>query len=89
LVECKTWRHHGHFVGDAATYRDPAEHQEWMEKDPIPRFGADLVSGGHVTLDDLAFIQAEIASELEAAVAFAVGSPWPTEADLLTDVYTD
>jgi TPP-dependent pyruvate/acetoin dehydrogenase alpha subunit len=89
LVECKTWRHHGHFVGDAAAYRDPAEHQEWMQKDPIPRFAAELTAGGHATADDLRLIEAEIASELEAAVAFAAGSPWPTEADLLTDVYTD
>ena len=30
LLECKTWRHYGHFIGDPAPYKDPEEQKEWL-----------------------------------------------------------
>ncbi len=43
LIECKTYRHRGHFEGDPCVYRNTKELDEWKEKDPIPRFEQRLV----------------------------------------------
>ena len=46
LIEAKTWRHWGHFIGDMAKYRDPAEHEAWLKRDPIPAFVGVLLARG-------------------------------------------
>jgi acetoin:2,6-dichlorophenolindophenol oxidoreductase subunit alpha len=89
LLECKTWRHWGHFLGDAATYRDQAEHQAWLKRDPIPMCGELLVSKGWATPGDLETIQAEADAEIDKALEFAKASPWPAKEELLTDVYSN
>ena len=38
LIECKTYKWRGHFEGDPADYRPEEEVEEWMSRDPIPRF---------------------------------------------------
>ncbi len=89
MVECKTWRHHGHFVGDQALYRDPAEHAEWLARDPLLLCAKVLASRGWADEGALLAIQDEIRAEIEEAVAFALASPQPALSDLLTDVYSD
>ena len=89
LIECKTWRHYGHFVGDDATYRDSAEHEEWLARDPVANFRGRLLDQGAATPDELAAIDAQIRADLLAAAEFALASAWPTEADLVTDVFAD
>ncbi len=89
LLECKTWRHQGHFVGDPCAYRDPSEHEEWMAKDPILRGTRMLIERGFATKDAIARLTSEIKAEIEEAIEFGRSSPWPDVADLLTDVYSD
>lgn len=36
LIECKTYRHRGHFEGDPSVYKPKDEQAEWLKKDPIP-----------------------------------------------------
>ncbi|MGI5907223.1 MAG: thiamine pyrophosphate-dependent dehydrogenase E1 component subunit alpha [Christensenellales bacterium] len=86
LVECKTWRHRGHFEGDPATYKDPKEQAEWLAKDPIPRLAKKLIEMKAATQADLDAIDAKIDAEIAKAVDFAEKSPWPDVSDLLTDV---
>ena len=38
LIECKTYRQHGHFEGDPGTYKPKEEQAAWMAKDPMPRY---------------------------------------------------
>ena len=33
LIECKTWRHYGHYLGDPAVYKDPDEQKLWLSKE--------------------------------------------------------
>ena len=87
LIECKTWRHKGHFEGDPQTYKDPEEQAEWIGKDPIPRLEQKLLSLEYVQKADLEKIKAEKAKIIEAAVRFAETSHDPSPADVLTDVY--
>lgn len=87
LVECKTYRWRGHFEGDACTYRCVEELNDWLAKDPIPRFATKLVEAGIATQGELDAIVATIKSDIEAAVAYAESSPYPDAAELLDDVY--
>ncbi len=87
LVECKTYRWRGHFEGDACTYRCTEELNEWMAKDPIPRFEEKLVESGLATAQELADIKAGVKKELDAALDFAQSSPLPELSALLEDVY--
>jgi len=87
LIECKTWRHKGHFEGDPRVYMDPAEHEDWLKKDPIPRLARRLLELGYVTEEVLKGVEAAIAAEVEEAVRFAEESPYPEPSELTEDVY--
>ncbi|GAB6178674.1 pyruvate dehydrogenase (acetyl-transferring) E1 component subunit alpha [Desulfobaculum senezii] len=87
LVECKTYRWRGHFEGDACTYRCDEELEEWMAKDPIPRFEQKLVESKTLTAEKAAEIKDRIAGEVEEAVKFAQDSPLPPASALMDDVY--
>jgi len=87
LVECKTYRWRGHFEGDACTYRCTEELNEWMAKDPIPRFEEKLIESGLATAEELEGVKAAVKKELEAASEFAQSSPLPELSALLEDVY--
>lgn len=87
LIECKTYRWRGHFEGDACTYRCVEELNEWMAKDPIPRFEEKLVESGLVSATELEGIKAAVKKELDAALEFAQSSPLPELSALLEDVY--
>jgi len=87
LIECKTYRWRGHFEGDACTYRCTEELEEWMAKDPIPRFETKLLEGKTLTKKEVAKIKERIAKEVDEAVAFAKESPMPPTSALMDDVY--
>lgn len=88
LIECKTYRHRGHFEGDPCVYRQPKELDEWKEKDPIPRFEKKLVQLGVLTPAKIEEIKGAMKTLIAEAERFAEESPYPGEEDLLHDVYT-
>jgi TPP-dependent pyruvate/acetoin dehydrogenase alpha subunit len=87
LIEYKTWRHWGHFIGDPATYRDPAEHEKWLKRDPVPNTAKLLLSKKWATQTDLDAIQAEADAEMEAGIEFAESSPFPDKSELYMGVF--
>jgi pyruvate dehydrogenase E1 component alpha subunit len=87
LVECKTWRHRGHFEGDPTVYRNAQEHESWLAKDPIVRCRAMMIERGFATAEQLDAIDAAVGEKIEEAVEFARSSPFPPVEDLLTGVY--
>jgi pyruvate dehydrogenase E1 component alpha subunit len=87
LVVCATYRYFGHHVGDPLNYRDKAEVDAWRQRDPIQRFEEALTAVGILTSDDAEQMRAEVAQEVEAAVAFAKASPEPEVDALMEDVY--
>lgn len=88
LIECKTYRYRGHFEGDPTVYRPKEEVEEWLKKDPIPRFEAKLLQMGVLTAEQASQIDQTIRAQIEAAVQFAETSPYPAAAELFDDVYT-
>jgi len=88
LVECKTYRHKGHFEGDPCVYRDEDELAEWKAKDPLTRFEKKLVEVNLLDADKIQEIKNAIAGELDEAEKFAEESPFPGISELTEDVYT-
>jgi pyruvate dehydrogenase E1 component alpha subunit len=82
LLECTTWRHYGHFIGDSAPYKKPEDEKKWREKDPIPNFEKRLLKDGIADKAELEAIHAAAEAEVQAAIAFAEASPYP-EVDVM------
>ncbi len=89
LIECKTYRHRGHFEGDATVYRTQEELEEWKKKDPIPRLETYLVENEVMTAEDVENAKKKIQDEVAQAVAFAKESPVAPLESIVEDVYTD
>jgi pyruvate dehydrogenase E1 component alpha subunit len=87
LVECKTYRYRGHFEGDPQTYKTKGEVEEWLKKDPIPRFRKHLTGMGVLSEEAADKISQEMKAEIEKAVKFAQESPYPAPEEALEDVY--
>jgi pyruvate dehydrogenase E1 component alpha subunit len=88
LLECKTYRLSGHYVGDTTVYRTKEEVEEWRQRrDPLERFERRVVEAGLAAADELRHLDGEVAAELAAAVAAAEAAPPPDPADLTADVY--
>lgn len=88
LLECKMVRFHGHFEGDAQTYRAPGELDDIrVNHDCLKKFAAAVTSAGVLTAAELTAIDHEVLGLIERAVTEAKAAPLPTQADLLTDVY--
>jgi acetoin:2,6-dichlorophenolindophenol oxidoreductase subunit alpha len=87
LVECKTYRWHGHSEHDKAFYRSDEELAMWKSRDPIPTFTTYL-RDRHVLDDEkLKGIEAHVASAIDEAVEFAVNAPDPAPEEAITDLY--
>ncbi|HWR22118.1 MAG TPA: thiamine pyrophosphate-dependent dehydrogenase E1 component subunit alpha [Feifaniaceae bacterium] len=89
LIECKTYRHYTHFVGEPDTYRPKQEVADWKAKDPIKVYAERLLKEGAAVQAELDRILQEVDSEVEAAVEYAKNSPKPRPETVFDDVYTD
>jgi len=88
LIECKTYRIKGHFVGDPEMYRTKEEVNAMFEKnDPIKKFEKKVLSQGLLTKSDLNQIEEKVMNAIEEAVEFARQSPYPDPSELYTDLY--
>jgi pyruvate dehydrogenase E1 component alpha subunit len=77
LVECKTYRWLGHYVGDSGEYRPEEELQTWKARDPIGNLRTRMLYTQTVTEPDLDGIEVQVAGEVAEAVRFAQDSPTP------------
>lgn len=89
LIECKTYRHRGHFEGDPALYKPTEEEEEWLAKDPIPRMEKFLLDNNILPEDGIEKVNKEIDKEIDEAVEFAENSPEPLPESAVEDIYTD
>lgn len=88
LVEAKTYRIKGHFVGDPELYRSREEVQEIFAKaDPISRFERQVSSEGLLSREKLDAIKLEAQELIDKALVFAKESPEPDPSELFSDVY--
>jgi pyruvate dehydrogenase E1 component alpha subunit len=92
LMECKTYRWRGHYEGEADrmyTYRRDEEVEEWMRRCPIERFSTRLLEEDILGKEDFDRIEDEVRREIEEAIQFAEGSPFPDPEDALTGLYVE
>jgi len=87
FLECRTYRFRAHSMFDAQLYRDKAEVDAWKQKGPVLRFSRWLEETGMLDAAGRERLEAEIADELDAAVAFAEDGDWEPVEDLTRDVY--
>ena len=74
---------------DAQLYRDKAEVETWRQKDPIVRFQEWLEASHLIHAQDVLRIEAEIASEIAGAVAFAEAGTWEPVEQLTRFTYAE
>ncbi len=88
LIECKTYRHLGHWTGDPQNYREKGEVDFWKnERDPIQLMRARLLADGDMTEAALTSIEDAALQEADAAAEFAINSPEPDPAFVMQDVF--
>lgn len=86
-VETVARRWYGHYDGDPQPYRSKAERRSVRECDPLQNFRRKVLSEGWLSEDALDQIDRDVEESIDAAVAEAAAAPWPSEDDLLTQVY--
>ena len=87
---CHTYRFRGHHVGDVSReyYRAKQEEQQWTtERDPLEVLSAHMIDQRIVDRPELDRIHAELASEMDAAVQWAIDAPYPSASEVTEDVY--
>jgi pyruvate dehydrogenase E1 component alpha subunit len=89
LLECKTYRYYGHYVGDTASYRTKEELEEYKRKDCILHFEKRVLAEGWLDRAALDRIKEQSIKLVDEAVAFAESSPDPKPEDVLNDVYAN
>jgi TPP-dependent pyruvate/acetoin dehydrogenase alpha subunit len=87
FLECRTYRFRAHSMFDAQLYRDKAEVEAWKQNGPVVRFTRWLRDSGNLHDTELARIEADVATEIDVAVAFAEAGSWEPIEDLTRDVY--
>ena len=87
LIECLTYRHRGHHVGDPGdAYRSKEEIEEWMGKDPIERLKKKLLDEGAKEAE-LVSIDEEVQKVVLDAVESAKAAPYPDVKEVSEHVY--
>ncbi len=88
LLEIKSRRWHGHFVGDAQKYRPGEDVADARNQDCLADFEKSLVSRNLLREEDGAAIDREVKEEIREALDFARNSPFPEPSELMSGVYS-
>src|SRR5687768_12652424 len=89
LLEIKTYRYKGHSVSDPQKYRTKEEVEEYRGKDPISNLLSTIRKEKIATDDEINAIDKRVDEAVAASVKFAEESPWPSDDEVLKDVYVD
>jgi pyruvate dehydrogenase E1 component alpha subunit len=87
LLETYTYRTWGHYEPDDQSYVDRKELTEWQERDPIEYLKGRLLAHRQIEPREIEAIDARVKQRIADALRFASDSPFPSAAELTTDVY--
>ena len=88
LIEAKTYRYHGHHVGDAQTYRTRDEVGWWSDNmDPIRQLGDYMVKNKVTKQDQLDALYNQVEQEVLDAIEFGKDAPFPPPEQAFEDIY--
>jgi TPP-dependent pyruvate/acetoin dehydrogenase alpha subunit len=82
LLECRTYRHHGHSKSDPAKYRPAGEVERWRERDPLTIARERLLAEG-VPESDLTAVERATRDRMARAVEGARAAPFPDPGERL------
>jgi TPP-dependent pyruvate/acetoin dehydrogenase alpha subunit len=83
-VETYRWREHvGPGLDYHLGYRTAQEAEPWQERDPVVRMAERVEPGVR------ARVEQEVEAEIAEAFAFAEASPFPSAAELMTDIFQE
>jgi pyruvate dehydrogenase E1 component alpha subunit len=88
LIEIKTTRLEGHFVGDQEGYRPTGEVAALTARDPIPAYRARLIADD-VAARQLDDVESAVRREIDAAFTLARGQALPAAAEALRHVFVE
>lgn len=89
LLNCITYRHGGHYVGDTQPYRTAEEVDRWKQADPITRLETAMLTAAWIDRDGIDGVWTAARDEVAKAERFAEASPDPAADSALLYVYTD
>ncbi|MEZ5824312.1 MAG: thiamine pyrophosphate-dependent dehydrogenase E1 component subunit alpha [Geminicoccaceae bacterium] len=89
LLHMRLNRYYGHFEGDAISYKGEGELERVKaEKDALMLFRNRVIETSLLDAGDMDAIDREVRERIVQCVTEAKAGAVPTEADLLTDIYT-
>ncbi len=89
LLEVKSSRWHGHYVGDPQKYRDPQEVITAQKDDCLKKFKAWIIKSKSLNQKELDGIGDKIEAEIAEAVEFARQSPVAEPSELMESLYVE
>lgn len=92
MIECKTYRIEGHFVGDPELYRSKEETMKiFRDTDPLKKFREKMAESMNdlVTSAECDEIDAKVDAKIKAAKEFAMDSKQPDASEYMKFVYAD
>lgn len=89
FIEARTYRFRAHSMFDTQAYRSRDEVEAWRQRDPIERLRHWMLAHRHLSEAEAAALEAEVAAELDAAVASAEAGTLEPLAELERHVLMD
>jgi len=90
FIEARTYRLHGHHMGDvgfARRYRTKEELEEHMKQEPVGRFRRWLLEHQVLSEAEIQEVEARVEAELQEAIEFVNHSPIPDVSTIMEHVY--
>jgi TPP-dependent pyruvate/acetoin dehydrogenase alpha subunit len=88
LINCKTFRHHGHFEGDI-DIREEVEIKDAVSHDAVKGFEERMLKEGLITDEQIKVERERIQGMVDEAVDYARNSPRPKAEDATKYVYAE
>lgn len=89
LIDMKSYRMSGHYVGDAENYRSKDEVNAMVSKDPIDRFVRLAVVSKVLNVQDIEELHENVKKDINNAELFARESEFPAASEALDDVFEE
>ena len=86
FLELQTYRFRAHSMFDPELYRERAEVEAWRARGPLHTYTDRLKAQGLYGEAEFLALDAEVAAEVRAAVAYAASAPTEPATELLRDV---
>jgi TPP-dependent pyruvate/acetoin dehydrogenase alpha subunit len=89
FIECRTMRIRGHSEADDASYVPKAMIEEWRRRDPVERFGRQLIESGVLPPAEEDALRAAVLADVDEAQSWAEASPPPDPAEMRRGIYCE